>query len=270
MQRALAMRRAQDAPYIPLGIGLAKLIFAFLIAMTGVAAPLVLTQLNSSGNWNATLPSLMLHYYSSYWLVFGFVGFAASLISTFSNNVAGFTSAWVQGIYQQWIRPQAGEAHYIWISRMTNAAVVILSVGAAYLALGFQSLMEYIQLILSMFNAPLFALMALAVILPRKLAGGGRAGFLIGLLCAVAHQILALTHVLQYGSQMAANFYGAIFGFCAAFACTLWIGLRRNPAENAPRWRESFDEQAGTIPWPALAAGIGLAGLCVAFNVFFW
>jgi SSS family solute:Na+ symporter len=270
LQRALAVRREQDAPYIPLSIGFAKLAFALLIAMTGVAAPLVLTHTSLSGNWNATLPSLMLHYYSSYWLVFGFIGFAASLISTFSNNVAGFTSAWVQGIYQQWIRPQARDAHYIRVSRMTNAAVVILSVGAAYFALGFQSLMEYIQLILSTFNAPLFALVALAVILPRRAAGGGRAGFLIGLASAVTHQILAMTHVLHYGSQMAANFYGAILGFCVALVCTLWIGSLRASAERAPRWRQSFDGRPVSIAWPALAAGIGLAGLCVAFNVFFW
>jgi SSS family solute:Na+ symporter len=153
---------------------------------------------------------------------------------------------------------------------MTNAAVVILSVGAAYFALGFQSLMEYIQLILSTFNAPLFALVALAVILPRRAAGGGRAGFLIGLASAVTHQILAMTHVLHYGSQMAANFYGAILGFCVALVCTLWIGSLRASAERAPRWRQSFDGRPVSIAWPALAAGIGLAGLCVAFNVFFW
>lgn len=270
MQRALAVRHASDAPYIPLSIGFAKLAFALLIALTGVAAPLVLSHAPLNGNWNATLPSLMLHYYSSYWLAFGFIGFTASLISTFSNNVAGFTSAWVQGIYQQWIKPQAHDAHYIWVSRLTNAAVVILSVGAAYFALGFQSLMEYIQLILSTFNAPLFALVALAVILPRRVAGGGRAGFLIGLACAVTHQILALTHVLHYGSQMAANFYGAILGFCVALASTFWIGSVRVPAESAPGEEQNFDGRTLSIAWPALAAGIGLAVLCVAFNVFFW
>lgn len=270
MQRALAVRHERNAPFIPLSIGLAKLVFALLIALAGVAAPLVLAQARLGSNWNATLPSLMLHYYSSFWLVFGFMGLAASLISTFSNNVAGFTSAWVQGIYQQWICPHARDEHYTQVSRLTNVAAVLLAVGTAYFALGFQSLMEYIQLILATFNAPLFALVALAVILPRRAAQGGRAGFLLGLAFSVVHQILVMAHVLRYGSQMAANFYGAIFGFSVAFVSTLWIGSLLTPMESKPGQLPACQGRTVAISWPALATGIGLAGLFVAFNAIFW
>ena len=270
LQRALAVRRERDAPFIPLSIGFAKLAFALLIAVTGVAAPLVLTRANLARHWNDTLPDLMLHYYGSFWLVLGFMGLVASLVSTFSNNVAGFTSAWVQGIYQQWINPHARDAHYTRVSRMTNAAAVLLAVGAAYFALGFQSLMDYIQLILSTFNAPLFALVALAAIAPRRAARGGRTGFLIGLACCFTHQLLVLAHVLHYGSQMAANFYGAILGFIVALASTLWIGSLHAPARTAAPERRAFTKWPASMTWPALAAGIVLAGLLVAFNAFFW
>lgn len=270
LQRALAVRRAQDAPLVPLNIGIAKLTFAVLIPMTGVAAPLVLSPKAFGGNWNATLPLLMLHYYSPFWLVIGFMGLAASMISTFSNNVAGFTSAWVQGVYQQWIRPHAGDEHYIRVSRMTNAAAVLLAVGAAYLALGFHSVMDYIQLILATFNAPLFALVALAVLAPRKAARGGRTGFLLGLGCSVAHQVLALLHVLHYGSQMAADFYGAVVGFVVAFVATLSIGMLRI-RHVAPLVLESKPSgQPHRISWPVLAFGLGLACLFIVFNVIFW
>jgi len=270
LQRALAVRREQDAAFVPLSIGFAKLAFALLVAMTGVAAPLVLSQGRLGKNWNPTLPALMQHYYGSIWLVVGFMGLAASLISTFSNNVAGFTSAWVQGVYQQWIRPHASDRHYTRMSRLTNAAAVLLAMGAAYFALGFQSLMEYIQLILSTFNAPLFALVALAATMPRRAAAGGRAGFLFGLACTVIHQFLALTHVLHYGSQMAANFYGAIVGFSAAFAATLWIGSLRASTKRATGLRLTSGRRSASIAWPPLLAGIGLAGLFVVFNVIFW
>jgi solute:Na+ symporter, SSS family len=270
LQRALAVRREEDAPFIPLSIGFAKLAFSLLIALTGVAAPLVLSQAHLSKNWNATLPSLMLHYYASVWLVFGIMGLVASLISTFSNNVAGFTSAWVQGIYQQRINRDASDSHYTSVGRMTNAGVVLLSVGAAYFALGFQSLMEYIQLILSTFNAPLFALVALAVAAPRRVFSSGRAGFLLGLVCSLIHQILVLTHVLHYGSQMAANFYGGIIGFGVAFISTLALGFFQAPAADQDGRRQVPDQRANPIGWPAWAAGICLACLFVAFNVMFW
>jgi len=194
----------------------------------------------------------------------------ASLLSTFSNNVAGFTSAWVQGIYQEWIRPNASDVHYKRVSRLTIAGAVLISVGAAYFALGFQSLMEYIQLVLSTFNAPLFALVALTAIAPRRAARGGFAGFLIGLTCAVAHQILALTHVLHYGSQLSANFYGAILGFGTAFTATLWIGWSRSSDNDALQTQPCSATRRGSISWPAVAAGVGLAGLFIAFSVIFW
>ncbi|HEX4067344.1 MAG TPA: hypothetical protein VHZ09_15100 [Acidobacteriaceae bacterium] len=271
LQRALAVRREQDAPFIPLSIGFAKIAFAVLIAITGVGAPLVLSKAHLSRNWNATLPDLMLHYYGSVWLACGFMGLAGSLISTFSNNVAGFTAAWVNGIYQAWIRPEASDRHYLRISRLTNVAAVLVSVGAAFFALGFQSLMEYIQMVLSTFNAPLFALVALTAIAPRRAARGGRPGFLIGLACAVLHQILAVTHVLHYGSQMAANFYGAILGFCVTTAATLWIGsLRSSTAEGETATRSVSEERRAAIRWPALLAGACLAGLFVLFNAIFW
>jgi solute:Na+ symporter, SSS family len=267
LQRALAVRRAQDAPYVPLSIGFAKLIFAMLVAFTGVTAPLVLS--NRSANLNDTLPDLMLHFYKSGWLFFGFMGLAASLISTFSNNVAGFTSAWVQSIYQQRINPHASDAHYTRASRITNAAAVFLAVGAAYLALGFQSLMEYIQLILSTFNAPLFALVALAVIVPRKAAAGGVAGFTIGLGCVVTHQVLALTHVLNYGSQMAANFYGAVLGFAFAFLSTLIAGTLRQSPQRTANVQSAIDRRSYSISWPVFTTGIVLAAIFIAVDVIF-
>jgi solute:Na+ symporter, SSS family len=270
LQRALAVRPPQRAPFIPLSIGWAKLTFAMLIPMIGVAAPLVLSRQTFSRNWNATLPSLMLRFYSPFWLVIGFMGLVASMISTFSNNVAGFTSAWVQGVYQQWIMPRAGDAHYARVSRMTNAGAVLLAVGAAYCALGFRSVMDYIQLILATFNAPLFALVALTAIAPRRAARGGRTGFLLGLACAAAHQVLVLAHVLHYGSQMSANFYGAILGFTVAFVSTLWIGSLQGASADLPVPEKKPSGKPIRIGWPALALGLGLACLLVVFNVIFW
>jgi SSS family solute:Na+ symporter len=270
LQRALAVRRAQEAPFVPLNIGLAKLVFAVLVPMMGVAAPLVLSPRIFSRNWNDTLPLLMLHYYSPSWLVVGFMGLAASMVSTFSNNVAGFTSAWMQGVYQQWIRPNAGDEHYTRVSRMTNAGAVLLAVGAAYFALGFHSVMDYIQLILATFNAPLFALVALAVVAPGRAAQGGRIGFLLGLGCSVAHQVLVLAHVLHYGSQMAANFYGAVAGFIVALVCTLWMGsIRRQNAPTLTPEQRPLDRRT-PISWRVLAFGLVLACLLVVFNVIFW
>lgn len=269
MQRALAVRREKDVPFVPLAMAAAKMIFAFLVVLPGVISPLVL-HTRGAMNWNRTLPSMMLHYYSPSWVVIGVMGLAASLVSTFANNVAGFSSAWVQGIYQQWIRPQAEEVHYVWMGRMTNAAAVLLSIGAAYVALSYQSLMEYIQLILATFNAPLFALVGLAALAPRRVARGGLAGFTLGLVSAALHQALVYAHLLHYGSQMSANFYAAILGFTIAALSTLAIGSVRRQATPQSSLGEATFRVAVCFSTPTVLLAIGIMCVCVVLNVFFW
>lgn len=270
MQRALAVRRAQDAPFIPLSIGAAKLIFALLIVLPGVAAPMVLSDNNLDHNWNGALPALMLHYYQPVWLVIGFMGLAASLVAAFSNNIAGFTSAWVQGIYERWIRPHASDTHYSRVSRLTNAAAVVLSIGAASFALHFSSLMEYIQLVLSTFNAPLLALVFLAAAFPSRASRGGSAGFVTGVAVSIGHQVLVLFGLLHYGSQMAANFYGAILGFSAALAASIVIAKLRPAAPFAAAVPEVAAAWPSSARWTALTAGGGIGVLFLVFNWVFW
>lgn len=267
MQRALAVRRHQSVQYVPLAMAGAKLIFAMLIVIPGVVAPLVLG-MHGSANWNATLPSMMLHYYSPSWIVIGVMGLAASLVSTFANNISGFSAAWVQGIYRQWIYTGGGDRHYVLAGRVTNAVAILLSISGAYLAVEYKSLMEYMQMLFSIFNAPLFALVALAALAPRRVARGGMGGFALGLLSALLHQILVHAGLVRYGSLMSANFYGATLGFSVAVIATLAIGWFREPAKLEPGAsivRLPMNFSAATV---LAALGILFAG--VAFNVIFW
>ena len=267
MQRALAVRRPEDVRYVPLAMAAAKLIFALLIVFPGVVAPLVLHGYEAKG-WNSTLPSMMLHYYQPSWAAIGIMGLAACLISTFANNVAGFSSVWVQGIYRQWIRPGASEAHYMSMARVATASAVALSVGAAYGARDFKSLMDYIQLIFSTFNAPLFALVALAGLAPRRVARGGLGGFLLGLTSTIAHQALSRAGVLHYGSQMNANFYAAITGFTVAGAGTL---LLHRFCGSAPLSNVQPPLRAPIRFAPAITIiAIAIGAACVVFNAIYW
>ena len=267
MQRALAVRRSTDVPFVPLSIAAAKMIFAFIVVFPGIIAPLVLGN-RLADHWNTTLPSLMLHYFRPSWIAIGVMGLAASLVSTFANNISGFSSAWVQGVYQAWIRPGKPDAHYFWIGRITNVAAVLLSVGAAYSALSYQSLMEYIQMILSTFNAPIFALVLLAALVPRRAAGGGVPGLLAGVVSAGLHQFLVFTGVLHYGSRMSTNFYAAILCFVVSLGMTMIFGALANRKQvgsaqaNSPG-RIPFSSSAATLAWTLV-----VTMACVLVNVW--
>jgi SSS family solute:Na+ symporter len=268
MQRALAVRKRNLIPVVPLSVATAKLFFAFLIVLPGVTAPLLLPAIGK-GHWNETLPALMLHYFAPAWIGVGVMGIAASLVSTFANNVAGFTSVWVQSVYQPWLRPRATDAHYLRVSRMSNAAVVLASMGTAYLALTCQSLMEYIQMILATFNAPIFALVGLGAVVPSKVSRGGLGGLGAGLICAIIHQILVGVGLLQYGSRMAANFYAAIFSFIVTVAGILifnYLGDGEGATATAsPAQRVPLRFTPATLAWAAV-----LAASFLLVTVWFW
>lgn len=267
MQRALGVRRAADVPFVPLSIAAAKLVFAFVVVLPGIVAPLVVGE-PLGGRWNVTLPTLMLHYFKPGWIAIGVMGLAASLVSTFANNVSGFSSAWVQGVYQIWIRPGRSDAHYLWAGRTTNVLAVIASIGAAYSARSFQSLMEYIQMILSTFNAPIFALVALAALVPRRVKGGGLAGLLAGLVTAGVHQVLVFTNVLHYGSRMTANFYAAIISFVVTGGATVVAGRSAAKVESADEngarmTRIAITYSAFTVIWAVVVSLV-----CIGVNIW--
>jgi SSS family solute:Na+ symporter len=269
LQRMLAVRNDRVVQFVPLAQAAAKMVFAFLLVLPGLAAPLVLGVGHTA--WNATLPSMMLHYYSPGWAAVGGMGLLACLISTYANNVSGFSAAWVQGVYRSWIRAEAGDRHYLWAGRLTNAAAIVASLGASWLALHYQSLMEYVQLILSIFNAPLCALVLLAALAPRRAAKGGLVGLTAGLVCAGAHQALAHVGWLVYGSQLNANFYAAILGFSVALAGTLAAGTLRSSALTCVDAMQSI---APALPRyygkTTLLCALVIATACIAFNILFW
>ncbi len=268
MQRALAVGDEAKVRYVPLALSGAKLVFAMLIVLPGVAAPLVLHR-TGIHHWNATLPEMMAHYYSPTWMLIGVMGLSASLVATFANNVSGFSSAWVQGVYRPWIRPDADETHYLRVGRMTIACAVVLSIGAAYFALQYASLMEYMQMIFATFNAPIFALVALAAIVPARVSEGGFGGLLLGTGCAALHQILVRAGLLHYGSRMSANFYAAVLAFVVALASTLAIHRMQGHGSTTETSGTQTIARKAPVTASSVLLALSILFVCGWFNWYF-
>jgi solute:Na+ symporter, SSS family len=273
MQRALAVKRTISAPAVPLSMAVAKMIFAFLVVIPGAAAPLVLgSQLGT--HWNGTLPALMLHYFKPSWRIIGILGLTASLTSAFANNISGFSAASMQGVYQSWIRPHAPESHFLRLGRFTNAGAILLAIGISYETVQFGSLMEFIQMIFSVFNAPLFALVLLAALGSKRAPGGGVAGAVAGVVCAGLHQALIAVGTLHYGSRMGANFYAAIASFCVtAVVATVCGHFRRENASYATSEEEPAQgSRLFVVPHKRRTVIWSLAVLCacILLNALLW
>ena len=111
---------------------------------------------------------------------------------------------------------------------------VVLACSTAYIVLRFNNLMDYVQLLFSFFNAPLFATFLLGMFSKWATPAGGLAGLVAGTFAALSHYLALRAGLLHYGSDMTANFYGAAVGWGVCFAVTAGVSAftkRKPPAE---------------------------------------
>jgi SSS family solute:Na+ symporter len=73
--------------------------------------------------------------------------------------------------------------------------------------------MDYLQLVFSLFNAPLLATLLLGVFTTWATPGAAFWGMASGMTISIANNFAFRIGWLQYGSQMSASFYGAIWAF---------------------------------------------------------
>jgi SSS family solute:Na+ symporter len=89
-------------------------------------------------------------------------------MSGMAGNVSAFNTVWTYDIYQTYIRPatadkDADDRHYLKVGRMATIVGVLVSIAAAYIASKFGNIMDFLQTVFSMINAPLFAVIFLGM-----------------------------------------------------------------------------------------------------------
>jgi SSS family solute:Na+ symporter len=248
---------------------------------------------DSNGNvvldYDLAIPKMLLRYFPAGLLGLGLTALLASFMSGMAGNVTAFNTVWTYDIYQAHIRPGASDAHYLRIGRITTVAGIALSVLAAYMATRFNNIMDMLQLIFAFVNAPLFATFLLGMFWKRTTGHGAFYGLLSGTLAAALHHGMTLPvgdtvgikggwlglQLHQYQSDMAQNFWTAIFAWTTCFVVTILISLMTRPREEkelaglvyslTPRPNE---EHLAWYARPA-ALGIGVLILVAALNIIF-
>jgi SSS family solute:Na+ symporter len=193
-------------------------------------------------DYNLTIPALLLHYFPTGMLGLGLTALLASFMSGMAGNVTAFNTVWTYDIYQAYINKKGSDAHYLWMGRMATVGGVMLSIGAAYAVTSFNNIMDALQLVFAVINAPLFATFLLGMFWKRTTGHAAFSGLTIGTLAAVLHHGLTLPmgdavgihggwiHVVyQYPSDMAQNFWTAIFAFFINFVVTVVVSLATKP-----------------------------------------
>jgi solute:Na+ symporter, SSS family len=202
--------------------------------------------LNADGtpvyNYDLAIPVMLLHFFPTGILGLGLTALLASFMSGMAGNVTAFNTVWTYDIYQAYINKKGTDAHYLWMGRMATIGGVALSIGAAYLVTNFNNIMDALQLVFSIVNAPLFATFLLGMFWKRTTGHAAFTGLLSGTAAALIHHGLTLpadavpgihggwiTVVHRYPSDMAQNFWTAIFAFSVNFVVTVAISLVTKP-----------------------------------------
>ncbi len=240
-------------------------------------------------DYDLAVPSMLLHYFPPGMLGLGLTALLASFMSGMAGNVTAFNTVWTYDIYQSYIRPGATDAHYLWMGRASTVFGIAFSIGAAYMANRFNNIMDMLQLVFAFVNAPLFATFLLGMFWKRTTGHAAFTGLLAGTAAAAIHHGLTLpvgaivgikggwlgvTHT--YSSEMAQNFWTAIYAWSTCFVVTIVVSLvTRAPEESklvglvyslTPKREE---EPLAWYARPASLAIIVLAGT-VLLNIIFW
>ncbi|HNA74412.1 MAG TPA: hypothetical protein PKW73_13790, partial [Candidatus Obscuribacter sp.] len=142
-----------------------------------------------------------------------------------------FNTVWTYDIYQTYLAKNKSDAHYLWVGRAATAIGIVISVGTAYLVMGFPSIMDYMQTVFSFFNAPLFATFLLGMFFKRTSPWGAFWGLVAGTGAAVIHYILCEQGKLVYSTAMAGNFHRSVAAWTVCFVVTLMISYLTKPKD---------------------------------------
>ena len=241
-------------------------------------------------DYDLATPMMLVRYFPSGLLGLGLCALIASFMSGMAGNTTAFNTVWTYDIYQSYINKTASDHHYLWMGRASTIFGLAISLMAAFVAKEFNNILDVLQLVFAFVNAPLFATFMLGMFWKRTTGHGAFWGLLGGTVAAAAHYGLTLPagavagvkggylgpilHV--YPSEMAQNFWTAIFAWVGCFTLTVLISLLTTPRPEQELkglvYSLTAKPEEGGLKWyqkPATLALIVVV-LLVGLNLVFW
>ena len=240
VQRALSAKDLSAAQRTPLIGSFPKIFIPALTIIPGLIAVAVVPKLGSAGRtYNDAIPLLMNKYLPNGTLGVALAGLLAAFMAGMAANVSSFNTVFTYDIWQDYVAKDRRDSYYLRVGRIVTVVGILIGVGTAFIASGYGNIMNYIQLLFSYFNAPLFATFIIAMFWKRATPWSGVSGLAAGTIGAFAMHLAAyhigyfypagtvVSHD-QINAQMA-NFYGAIVAFGADAIVTVAVSLVTAP-----------------------------------------
>ncbi|MGK9368623.1 sodium:solute symporter family protein [Melioribacter sp. Ez-97] len=293
VQRAFSAKDLRAARMTPILASFFKMALPFIVILGGLVA-IALSSDPSSGfklledggqvNYDSALPLLIARYYPSGLVGLGVTALLAGFMAGQAGNISAFNTVWTYDIYKSVLNKNASDKHLLWMGRVSTIVGVIISLGTAYWAKSFPSIMDYMQAIFSWVNAPLFATMLLGMFIWWITPNGAFWGLVVGMLSSFFmymgvkfdwfnESIITMSSVQ---SDMAANFWRAWWAWliCAVLTVVISLFTKKKPKEELVGLvkgltEEKIDKNIPLTKKPEFYAVISLIVLII-LNVIFW
>jgi solute:Na+ symporter, SSS family len=228
VQRGMSAKDEASARLTPIIAAYPKAIIPFGTVIPGMAAILLIPGLGSAGGLNFTyaIPALYNKYLPVGVLGVAVTGLVAAFMAGMAANVSSFNAVWTYDIWQDYIRPGRPDSYYLRVGRITTVVGVLIGIGTAFIASGYNNISNYFQALFSFFNVPIFVAFIIGMFWRKAGRGSGFWGLVVGTLFSFGTWVLYKLGVIHFRSDIAETQWGAIFGFVAGalamVIATIW------------------------------------------------
>jgi SSS family solute:Na+ symporter len=245
VQRAMAAKDLRSAQLAPIIASYFKMVVPLIVILPGLLGLAVLpyhlvpeTAIRPGlHSYNEVLPLMLARYAGPGLLGLGITALIAGFMSGMAGNVSAFATVWTYDIYQPYIRKNETDAHYVKVGRWCTILGVLLSIGTAYFVTQFQSIMDYMQALVSFFIAPLFGTVITGMMWRRATPKAGFCGLLAGTGSSIAMftlvkmkpSYLAYIALSPDAKDMAENLYRALWSLLICVLVTVVVSFFTTP-----------------------------------------
>ena len=232
VQRALSAKDMSAARRTPIIGAFPKLFIPLVTVIPGLVALVTIQGLGAKTGdlqYNNAIPLLMRDLLPNGVLGVAVTGLMASFMAGMAANVSGFNTVFTYDLWQDYVRPGRPDQYYIRVGRIATIVGVVIGIGTAFIAAGFNNLMNYIQALFSLFNAPLFATFIVGMFWKRMTAWAGFWSLLSGTVAAFVMYSLYHLHIVPFNSDLEESFWGAGVAFVVDVIVAVVVTLMTRP-----------------------------------------
>jgi solute:Na+ symporter, SSS family len=282
VQRALSAKSLSAAQRTPLIGAFPKAFIPAVTIIPGLVALAVIPGLGGKDpdkEFNNAIPLLMNEYLPNGMLGIALAGLLAAFMAGVAANVSAFNTVVTYDLWEPYVRPGQSDRYYLNFGRIATVTGIVIGIGTALIASGYNNIMDYIQLLFSFFNAPLFATFIIGMYWKRMTPWAGLWGLVAGTLGAAAAHYGDTWDVFSLGSPQAAAFWGAIAAFVADAVVSVGVSMvtQPKPVEELQGLVHGMANEAEALSkeeqaWyrkPSTLA-IGVLGIVLVLSIIFW